>query len=208
MFAAFGIRRRRWSPSTCGPAARRPTGSGPRLLEMCEREGIDFVTGAVPPDADGGRAGRPGRLASWPDGVYRCVHVHRRRRAEAGPGPQLLHDDDQEGRHLHVDFTGTSPETPSSYNAHPQAVIGHLANYIYEYVFHDLPISSRPSSRSTSSSRRTRAVPRRPGGDQQLGDGGHRGDERDRQLCRQGACSPRSTGGRSPPRRATAGNAS
>ncbi|MBA3369550.1 MAG: hydantoinase B/oxoprolinase family protein, partial [Geodermatophilaceae bacterium] len=36
----------------------------------------------------------------------------------------------------------TSPENPSSYNAHPQAVVGHLANYIYEYVFHDLPISS------------------------------------------------------------------
>jgi acetophenone carboxylase len=41
-----------------------------------------------------------------------------------------------------VDFTGTGPETPSSYNAHPQAAIGHFANYVYEYLFHDLPISN------------------------------------------------------------------
>jgi acetophenone carboxylase len=41
-----------------------------------------------------------------------------------------------------VDFTGTGPETPSSYNAHTQAAIGHFANYVYEYLFHDLPISN------------------------------------------------------------------
>lgn len=46
------------------------------------------------------------------------------------------------GIRAEANVTGTSPETPSSYNAHPQAVIGHMANYIYEYVFHDLPVSS------------------------------------------------------------------
>jgi acetophenone carboxylase len=48
----------------------------------------------------------------------------------------------KDGDHLLVDFTGTGPETPSSYNAHPQAAIGHFANYVYEYLFHDLPISN------------------------------------------------------------------
>ena len=40
------------------------------------------------------------------------------------------------------DFHGTSPENPSSYNVHPQAVVGHIANFMYEYMFHDLPICS------------------------------------------------------------------
>ena len=41
-----------------------------------------------------------------------------------------------------MDFTGTSPENPYSYNAHVQAVVGHISNFIYEYVFYDLPVSS------------------------------------------------------------------
>src|SRR4029077_19759987 len=30
----------------------------------------------------------------------------------------------------------------SSYNVHTQAVVGHIANFMYEYIFHDLPICS------------------------------------------------------------------
>jgi acetophenone carboxylase len=41
-----------------------------------------------------------------------------------------------------MDFSGTSPETPYSYNAHVQAVVGHISNFVFEYVFHDLPISN------------------------------------------------------------------
>jgi acetophenone carboxylase len=41
-----------------------------------------------------------------------------------------------------MDFTGISPENPYSYNAHVQAVVGHISNFVYEYIFHDLPVSS------------------------------------------------------------------
>ena len=41
---------------------------------------------------------------------------------------------------LVVDLSETGPETPSPYNAHPQAAIAHFSNYIYEYLFHSLPI--------------------------------------------------------------------
>ena len=48
----------------------------------------------------------------------------------------------KKGDGLVFDFAGTSPENPSSYNVHPQAVVGHIANFFYEYLFHDLPICS------------------------------------------------------------------
>ncbi len=48
----------------------------------------------------------------------------------------------KKGDRITFDFSGTSPENPSSYNVHTQAVVGHLANFMYEYFFHDLPVCS------------------------------------------------------------------
>ena len=48
----------------------------------------------------------------------------------------------KKGDRIIFDFHGTSPENPSSYNVHTQAVVGHMANFMYEYFFHDLPICS------------------------------------------------------------------
>jgi acetophenone carboxylase len=49
---------------------------------------------------------------------------------------------EKQGDRMLVDLSGTGPETPSPYNAHPQAAIAHFSNYIYEYLFHALPISN------------------------------------------------------------------
>jgi len=142
MFAAFGIRAE--ANVTVDMRARATTADRVRvrLLEMFERDGKDFVTGLFRRMLDEAEAGARARIASWADGTYRCVTFSD----AAGLEPGLIRNcamtfikrDDT----ITIDFTGTSPENPSSYNAHPQAVIGHLANYIYEYVFHDLPISS------------------------------------------------------------------
>jgi N-methylhydantoinase B/oxoprolinase/acetone carboxylase alpha subunit len=142
MFAAFGLRSE--VSVTVDLRARCTTADRVRvrLIEMFEREGKDFVTGLFRKMMMEAEAGARKRLTSWPDGVYRCATFSD----AAGMENALLRNcfmtmtvkDDT----LVVDFTGTSPENGSSYNAHPQAVIGHLANYIYEYVFHDLPISS------------------------------------------------------------------
>ncbi|MGD9528920.1 MAG: hydantoinase B/oxoprolinase family protein [Pseudonocardia sp.] len=142
MFAAFGLRSE--TSVTVDLRARCTTADRVRvrLLEMFAREGKDFVTGLFRRMLVEAEQGARTRLASWPDGVYRCATFSD----AAGNVTGLLRNcfmtmtkrDDT----LHIDFTGTSPENGSSYNAHPQAVIGHLANYIYEYVFHDLPISS------------------------------------------------------------------
>jgi N-methylhydantoinase B/oxoprolinase/acetone carboxylase alpha subunit len=142
MFAAFGLRAE--ANVTVDMRARATTADRVRvrLLEMFEREGQDFVVGLFRRMLDEAEAGARRRIAQWADGTYRCVTFSD----AAGLTESLMRNCSmamtKKGDHLLFDFTGTSPETPSSYNAHPQAVIGHMANYIYEYVFHDLPISS------------------------------------------------------------------
>lgn len=113
-----------------------------RVVELCEKKGGDFVIGLFRRMLIEAEAGARQRIASWPDGKYRSVNF-----ADALGWTQglvrsaslTLH---KEGDTLLFDFTGTSPENPSSYNAHGQAIVGHISNYVYEYIFHDLPISS------------------------------------------------------------------
>ena len=113
-----------------------------RILEMCEKKGPEFVIGLLRKMLIEAEQGARKRIASWPDGKYRSVNF-----ADALGWTQglvrscalTLH---KQGDRLVFDFTGTSPENPSSYNAHAQSIVGHISNFIYEYIFHDLPISS------------------------------------------------------------------
>lgn len=142
MFAAFGLRSE--TTVTVDLRARCTTADRVRvrLLEMFEREGKDFVTGLFRRMLMEAEAGSRKRLASWPDGTYRCVTFSDAAGMDHGLLRNCYMTMKTKGDRVTFDFTGTSPENGSSYNAHPQAVIGHMANYIYEYVFHDLPISS------------------------------------------------------------------
>src|SRR5690625_2705218 len=142
VFGAFGIRAEQMV--TVDLRARCTTADRVRvrLLEMFEREGKDFVIGLFRKMLVEAEQGARSRLASWPDGTYRCATFSDAAGTEQGLHRNCFMTMTKAGDTLQVDFTGTSPESKSSYNAHPQAVIGHLANYIYEYVFHDLPISS------------------------------------------------------------------
>ena len=142
MFAAFGLRSE--TSVTVDLRARCTTADRVRvrLLEMFRREGKDFVTGLFRKMLIEAEQGSRKRLSSWPDGTYRCATFSDAAGMENGLLRNCFMTMTKRDDHLEVDFTGTSPENGSSYNAHPQAVIGHLANYIYEYVFHDLPISS------------------------------------------------------------------
>jgi N-methylhydantoinase B/oxoprolinase/acetone carboxylase alpha subunit len=142
MFEAFGIRAPQMVTvdlkARCTTADRVRT----RLLEFVEREGADFVRGLFRRMLQVAEDGARNRIRSWPDGTYRCVTFAD----AAGLAPGLIRSCYmtlvKEDDHLTVDFTGTGPETASSYNAHPQAAIGHFANYMYEYLFHDLPIGN------------------------------------------------------------------
>jgi acetophenone carboxylase len=113
-----------------------------RLLELVEKRGEEHLVGLLRRMLETAEAGARKKIQALPEGKFRSVVFND----AMGWTPALVRAchltlTARDGR-LVFDFTGTSPETPSSYNVHPQAVVGHIANFIYEYVFHDLPICS------------------------------------------------------------------
>jgi N-methylhydantoinase B/oxoprolinase/acetone carboxylase alpha subunit len=113
-----------------------------RLLELADKRGYEFVIGLLRKMSETAEAGARKRIRDLPDGKFRTVVFND----AIGWTPALVRScyltlAKQDDR-LVFDFHGSSPENPSSYNVHPQAVVGHIANYMYEYMFHDLPIAS------------------------------------------------------------------
>jgi N-methylhydantoinase B/oxoprolinase/acetone carboxylase alpha subunit len=113
-----------------------------RLLELADKRGADFVVGLLRKMSDTAEAGARKIVKELPDGKFRTVVFND----AIGWTPALVRScyltlTKKDGGII-FDFHGTSPENPSSYNVHPQAVVGHIANFMYEYMFHDLPICS------------------------------------------------------------------
>jgi acetophenone carboxylase len=142
MFVAFGIR----APSAiavdlkarCTTVDRVRT----RLIELCEREGADYLTGLFRRMLQVADAGARELIEQWPDGKYRCVTFSDAVGLKQGLVRSCFMTIEKKGGRMLVDLSETGPETPSPYNAHPQAAIAHFSNYIYEYLFHALPISN------------------------------------------------------------------
>jgi len=142
MFVAFGIR----APSMiavdlkarCTTADRVRT----RLIELCDREGPDYLTGLFRKMLQEAEAGARALIEQWPDGKYRCVTFSDAVGLKQGLVKSCAMTIEKNGDRMLVDLSETGPETPSPYNAHPQAAIAHFSNYIYEYLFHALPISN------------------------------------------------------------------
>ena len=81
------------------------------------------------------------RIASWPDGTYRHVVFMD----TTGRDAFLLRASvavTVEGDRLIIDFEGTSPEHEGSYNAFAHIIAAHCAVNLYQFPFHDFPISS------------------------------------------------------------------
>ncbi len=113
-----------------------------RLLELAEKRGADFVVGLLRKMCDTAESGARKRITALPDGKFRAVVFNDAMGWTPGLVRACYLTLMKQGERLTFDFHGTSPETPSSYNVHPQAVVGHIANFMYEYIFHDLPICS------------------------------------------------------------------
>jgi N-methylhydantoinase B/oxoprolinase/acetone carboxylase alpha subunit len=113
-----------------------------RLLELADKRGQDFVVGLLRRMCETAEEGARKKIRALPDGKFRAVVFND----AIGWTPALVRACyltlTKQGERLVFDFHGTSPENPSSYNVHPQAVVGHIANFFYEYLFHDLPICS------------------------------------------------------------------
>jgi len=142
MFQAFGLR----APSMiavdlkarCTTADRVRT----RLLELVEREGATYIKGLFRKMLQVADDGARDIIQGWPDGKYRCVTFSDAVGLKQGLVKSCHMTMEKSGDRILVDFSETGAETPSSYNAHPQAAIAHFSNYIYEYLFYALPISN------------------------------------------------------------------
>ena len=113
-----------------------------RILEFTNKYSVEHVVGLLRKMLDVGEEGARQRIAAWPDGKYRSVNFNDGVGMMEGLVRSCALTLIKEGDTITFDFTGTSPDTPSSCNAFGQAVIGHISNFIFEYIFHDLPIAS------------------------------------------------------------------
>ncbi|HLY58772.1 MAG TPA: hydantoinase B/oxoprolinase family protein [Stellaceae bacterium] len=142
MFQAFGIRAPQMITvdlkARCTTADRVRT----RLLELCDREGPLYLKGLFRKMLQVADTGAREIIDLWPDGKYRCVTFGDAAGLLRGLVRCCYMTLEKKGDRLVVDFSESGQETPSSYNAHPQAAIAHFSNYIYEYLFHGLPISN------------------------------------------------------------------
>ncbi len=142
MFTAFGIRAQSMIAvdlkARCTTADRVRT----RLIELCDREGPDYLTGLFRRMLQVAEQGARDLIEQWPDGKYRCVTFSDAVGLKQGLVRSCFMTIEKSGDRMMVDLSETGPETPSPYNAHPQAAIAHFSNYIYEYLFHALPISN------------------------------------------------------------------
>lgn len=112
-----------------------------RLLEVVRKEGVEYVVGLLSRMVSEAEIGARRKIHSWPDGKYRCVNFNDTIGTSPGLNRTFL-TLIKEGDRIVLDFTGTSPETPTSYNLHPQAAVGHVAQFVFEYLFPDLPVSN------------------------------------------------------------------
>ena len=142
VFNAFGIRAPQMITTDLKARATAADRVRTRILEVAEHEGSDFIVGVLQRMLQVAEEGARKRIASWLDGKYRCVNFADALGTEHGLVRTASLTLIKEGDEVTLDFTGTSPENLSPYHAHVQAVVGHVANYVYSYVFYDLPISS------------------------------------------------------------------
>lgn len=113
-----------------------------RLLKMIQEKDIDYVKGILAKMIVVAEEGARKRIRSFPDGKYRCINFSDGVGFDTGLFRLSYLTLEKKDDHITLDFTGTGPEQPYSYNVHVTAAVGHISNYVYEYIFHDLPISS------------------------------------------------------------------
>jgi N-methylhydantoinase B/oxoprolinase/acetone carboxylase alpha subunit len=112
-----------------------------RLQELAGRHGNNTLKGIFRRMIQQTTAGVKRRISQWPDGTYRHVvfmdttgHETKLLRAQVAVTVK--------GDRLIIDFEGTSPEHEGSYNAFAHIIAAHCAVNLYQFPFHDFPISS------------------------------------------------------------------
>src|SRR4030081_853954 len=142
VFSAYGIRAPQMVVTDLKARATAADRVRTRLVELADKEGRDWVVGLLRKMLIVAEEGARRRVAARADGKFRCVTFSDALGIQQGLVRNAYLTLEKSGDSLVFDFTGTSPENRSSYHAHVQSTVGHIANYVYSNVFYDLPISS------------------------------------------------------------------
>ena len=113
LFNAFGIRAPQMITTDLKARATAADRVRTRILEVCEREGPDFVVGVLRRMLQVAEDGARKRIASWLDGKYRCVNFADALGTEHGLVRNASLTLVKAGDEITLDFTGTSPENLS-----------------------------------------------------------------------------------------------
>lgn len=111
-----------------------------RLLEVLDQKGSDFFVALLRMLVDATTAASKNIVRGLIDGTYRCpVFLDN-----VGGDMSLLRiycTVEKKGDNIKVDFAGTSPHVPYSYNAFPHIVRAHIAGMLCQTIFSDMPVS-------------------------------------------------------------------
>ena len=110
-----------------------------RIQQLADQKGNDFVRGLLRKTLMVAEEGARNRIRRWNDGVYRNLCFT----SGVGINPGLLRyfcTAYKEGDHILFDYTGTSPENDSSFNAMPWVIVSYSALFMYSHGFWDLPV--------------------------------------------------------------------
>lgn len=108
-----------------------------RILEVVEKEGLDFFLGASRKMIEEARGYTKKKFASWIDGTFRDVQFLD----TTGPELSLRRTAVtmiKKGDRLSVDITGTSPEAPGAFNTPGNLIPGLLSPNFFSYQLHDV----------------------------------------------------------------------
>lgn len=108
-----------------------------RILEVVEKEGLDFFLGASRKMIEESRSYTKKKFSGWLDGTFRDSQFLD----TTGPELSLRRTAVtmiKKGDRLSVDISGTSPEAPGTYNTPGNLILGLLGPNFFSYQLHDV----------------------------------------------------------------------
>ena len=114
-----------------------------RYLGLVEKFGADFVAAAGQKMIRDSEAKARAKLRSMPDGVWvtRQYVTTLDRKSRRSVAQQLFLTMTKKGDELHLDFTGTSPQTDTDHNSTLPSTVAHIALALTNTLFWDVPWS-------------------------------------------------------------------
>jgi N-methylhydantoinase B len=114
-----------------------------RYLGLVEKFGADFVAAAGQKMIRDSEAKARAKLRSMPDGVWvtRQYVTTLDRKSRKSVAQQLFCTMTKKADELHLDFTGTSPQTDTDHNSTLPSTIAHIALALTNTLFWDVPWS-------------------------------------------------------------------